>query len=51
MTEMLEAVVSWPSFLTVLAVFGVAPGLVLRVLVFGYRRDDPRRRELVARKY
>lgn len=48
MGELLEAVTSWPTFLTLLFVFGFAPGAFLRLIVLAYYRDDPRRRELLA---
>jgi hypothetical protein len=46
--ELLDAVVSWRTFLIVLVVFGFAPGAVLRLIVLAFRRGDPRRRELLA---
>jgi hypothetical protein len=45
---MLDAVVSWPSLLVALLVFGFAPGALLRLIVLAFRRHDPRRRELIA---
>jgi len=51
MTELIEMVVSWRSLLLALIVFGLAPGLILRLLVKIYPRDDPRRRELIAQLY
>lgn len=45
------AEVGLTSVLTFVLVFGVAPGLFLRLLVLIYPRDDPRRRELVAQLY
>lgn len=45
---MLEAIVSWPTLLVALLVFGFAPGALLRLIVLAFRRDDPRRRELLA---
>lgn len=51
MAELLEAVVSWPSLLLVLIVFGFAPGFCLRLIVLAYPRDDPRRKELIAELY
>ncbi|TCK25432.1 hypothetical protein EV378_1240 [Pseudonocardia endophytica] len=51
MAELFEAVVSWPTLLMVLLVFGLAPGLVLRIVVLCYPKGDPRRRELVAELY
>jgi hypothetical protein len=51
MAEFLEAVVSWPSLLSVVVVFGLAPGLCLRLIVLAYPRGDPRRAELIAELY
>jgi hypothetical protein len=48
MTELLDIVVSWPSLLLVVVVFGFAPGFCLRLLVLAYPRSDPRRTELIA---
>jgi hypothetical protein len=49
--ELVEAVASWQSLLLVIAIFGFAPGFILRLLVKIYPRDDPRRQELVAELY
>lgn len=51
MAELMELVLSWPTLLLVLLVFGIAPGLVLRLIVLMFHRDDPRRRELIAELY
>jgi len=48
---MLNAVLSWPTFVAALIVFGFAPGAVLRVIVLAFPRDDPRRQELLAEVY
>ena len=48
---MLNAVLSWPTFVAALIVFGFAPGAVLRVIVLAFPRDDPRRKELLAEVY
>jgi hypothetical protein len=48
MTELLNAVTSWWNLVGVLALFGVAPRLSLRLILRAYRRDDPRRAELIA---
>jgi Uncharacterized protein conserved in bacteria (DUF2314) len=40
--------VSWQALLVACFVFGFAPGAVLRLIVLGFRHDDPRRRELLA---
>lgn len=45
---MLNLIVSWPTLLIVLVVFGFAPGAVLRVIVLAFHRDDSRRKELLA---
>src|SRR5262245_57670478 len=46
-SELLNAVLSWRTLLIAVAVFGVAPGLILRLLVKLYPKGDPRRQELV----
>jgi hypothetical protein len=46
--EVLDAVLSWPTFAIALLVFGFAPGAVLRLIVLAFPSDDPRRRELLA---
>jgi len=51
MTELLEAIKVWPSLLVVVVVFGLAPGLCLRLIVLGYPPADPRRSELIAELY
>jgi len=45
---MIDAVLSLPTLLIALLVFGFAPGAVLRVIVLAFHREDPRRRELLA---
>lgn len=45
---MLDAIVSWPTFIAALIVFGFAPGAFLRLIVLAFERDDPRRVELLA---
>lgn len=47
-TELLDAIVAWRTFLVALVVFGFAPGALLRLIVLAFPRDDPRRRELLA---
>jgi len=44
-------IVSWPVLGTALAVWGFAPGALLRLIVLAFRRDDPRRRELSGELY
>jgi hypothetical protein len=39
------------AFLLVLLVFGVAPGVVVRLMSFAFHPDDPRRQELRAEFY
>lgn len=51
MAELLEAVVSWPSLVLVVVVFGFAPGFCLRLIVLAYPRSSPRRAELIAELY
>jgi hypothetical protein len=46
MSELISAVASWKSLVLVLAIFGAAPGLALRLMVLAFHRDDPRRLEL-----
>lgn len=48
---MVSAAAVWPSFLLALMVFGLLPGLVLRLIVRIYPKEHPRRRELVAELY
>jgi hypothetical protein len=39
-------ILSWPMLVLALFVFGFAPGLLLRLIVLAFRKDDPRRAEL-----
>jgi len=48
---MLSTLTSLPAFLLALVVYGLAPGLLLRVILLGFHRDDPRRAELRAELY
>ncbi|HEV8598286.1 MAG TPA: hypothetical protein VGQ69_02910 [Gemmatimonadales bacterium] len=48
MADLLDVIVSWRTFLVALAVFGFAPGALLRLIVLAFPRDDPRRSELLA---
>lgn len=43
--------VSWPMLVLALFVFGFAPGLMLRLIMLAYSRDDPRRHELPGELY
>jgi hypothetical protein len=49
--EFLDAIVSWKTFVVSLLVFGFAPRAVLRLIVLAFRRDDPRRSEMLAELY
>jgi DNA-binding transcriptional MerR regulator len=51
MDSLITHVISWPVFVIALLVFGFAPGAVLRLIVLLFRRDDPRRRELLGELY
>lgn len=51
MAELLALLALWQTLMLVLVVFGIAPGLALRLIVLLFHRDDPRRRELVAELY
>jgi hypothetical protein len=51
MLDLLEGLKAWPLLLLALAVFGFLPGVVLRVIVLAFRRDDPRRAEILAERY
>jgi hypothetical protein len=42
---------SWPTFVLVLVIYGFAPGAVLRLICLAFHRDDPRRHELRAELY
>jgi hypothetical protein len=51
MTDFIDAVSSPRPLLIALLVFGLAPGLALRLIVLAFHRDDPRRQELLAELY
>ena len=55
MTDFLVGGSAWwvvpATLLTMAVVFGVFPGVTLRLIVLLYPKDDPRRRELVAELY
>lgn len=51
MSDLIFHVLSWPTLLVALLVFGFAPGALLRVIVLAFPRDDPRRRELLGELY
>jgi hypothetical protein len=46
MGAVLSHVISWPTLIIALLVFGFAPGALLRIIVLAYPREDARRREL-----
>ena len=48
MDSLITQVITWPSLLIALVAFGFAPGALLRVIVLAFKRDDPRRKELLA---
>jgi hypothetical protein len=48
MDSLITHVIAWPTLLVPLLMFGFAPGAVLRMIVLVFRRDDPRRTELLA---
>jgi hypothetical protein len=45
---MVDALLSWSTFIAVLIVYGFAPGALLRLICLAFHRDDPRREELRA---
>lgn len=49
--ELIADIINWKWYLLTLLVHGVAPGLLLRVIVLTFERDDPRRQELIAELY
>ena len=51
MTGMIAQLLAWPTLGVALLVFGFAPGVVLRLIVLFYRRDNPRRQELLGELY
>lgn len=51
MTSLLSSDISWAWFLLFLLVFGVLPGIALRVIVLAHPRDTGRREELIAELY
>lgn len=48
---MFDSVISWPTFILALLIFGFAPGAALRLIVLVFDKDDPRRYELLAEVY
>lgn len=51
MTGLIAQFLAWPTLGVALLVFGLAPGVALRLIVLFYRRDNPRRRELLGELY
>ena len=47
MTILLSHVLTLPTILVGLLLFGFAPGAALRIIVLAFKKDDPRRRELL----
>lgn len=50
-TDLVSSVVSWPTLLIAVLVYGFAPGFLLRLIVLSYKKDNPRRSELIAELY
>jgi hypothetical protein len=50
-TDIMHSAVGWRSLLVVVVAFGLLPGLILRVIVILFPRDDLRRKELQAELY
>jgi len=51
MISLVYHVLAWPTFFLALLVFGFAPGAALRLIVLAYKREDPRRHELISELY
>lgn len=51
MSEILQALLSWPLLLVALGVYGFFPGLAARLISLCFRKSDPRRKELIAEVY
>jgi hypothetical protein len=51
MTANIFQVLGWPTLGAAILVFGFAPGVVLRLILLLYRKDHPRRRELLGELY
>ena len=51
MDALMLHVLAWPALGAAILVFGFAPGAALRVIVLFYRRDHPRRQELLGELY
>ena len=50
-TELIADIVNWKWYLLTLLVHGIAPGILLRVIVLAFEKDDSRRQELIAELY
>lgn len=51
MSDLVGAVASWRALLGSLLIFGFAPGAITRVLALAFRKEDPRRAELLGELY
>jgi hypothetical protein len=51
MSALILHVLAWPTLGTAVLVFGSAPGVVLRMILFCYDRNNPRRQELLSELY
>jgi hypothetical protein len=51
MSAVIVHVIAWRTLVCALLVWGFTPGAVLRLIVLLYRRDDPRRPELLSELY
>jgi hypothetical protein len=49
--ELIADIINWNWYLLTLLVHGLAPGLLLRVIVLAFEKGDPRRQELIAELY
>ena len=47
MSEVLPFLVSWQTWVSVVLMFGIAPGLMLRLISLAFHPSDPRRKELL----
>jgi hypothetical protein len=48
MTAVVFHILAWPTLGVAILVFGFAPGAALRLIVLAFKREDPRRQELLA---
>lgn len=49
--ELIADIINWKWYLVTLLVHGIAPGLLLRIIVLAFEKEDPRRQELIAELY